>query len=152
MLENLPEDAKGEEAVEFALNIYYAVRRYAIEPDFLAYLLLLNGTIGDSMQRDNRTLCGQLLSIYIQHFEQTDTTRMITKQKFFFGLREVLPNKGKEMWQDLVSYFPSGGGDLVVNYEWILTSDLHVLSPIVYALRLQHLDEVVGFLNQIEKA
>merc|ERR1740138_2000468 len=81
----------------------------------------------------------------------SDGSHNITKQKFFYGLREVLPNKEKDMWQDLVCYFPAGGADLLVNYEWLLFDDLYVLSPIVYALRLQHLEEAIALTGRMDK-
>merc|ERR1711971_507482 len=86
-----------------------------------------------------------------EHFESSDALHHITKQKFFYGVREVLPNKEKDMWQELVVYFPAGGADLLVNYEWLLFDDIYVLSPVVYALRLQHLEEAIGLIGKMEK-
>merc|ERR1712054_733252 len=133
------------------INMFAALRRFSAEPDFLAYWLLLNGKISDSVVRDNKRLCAELVKIFVTHFESSDGTHNITKQKFFYGLREVLPNKEKEMWQDLVTYFPAGGAELLVNYEWLLFDDLYVLSPIVYALRLQHLEECLALTQRLEK-
>eukprot|EP00913_Durusdinium_trenchii_P016964 g15949.t1 len=44
--------------------------------------------------------------------------------------------------KELVTYFPPGGPTTIVNYEWLLLDDLYVLSPMVYALRLQHLEDL----------
>lgn len=151
MLDHIPEEYKTEDANDFAINVYSAVLRYAAEPDFLAYLLLLKGKISDAVVKDNRSMCAELLRIFMTHFESGDGTKMITKQKFFYGLREVLQNKEKDMWQELVNYFPIGGPDVTVNYEWLLMDDMYVLSPIVYALRLQHLEEAVSFGERLEK-
>jgi len=151
IMENIPEEVPEEEKKLWAINMYAALRRYAGEPDFLAYLLLVKGKLSDRVVRDNRRFCSELLKIFINHFEVSDGTHNITKQKFFYGLREVLPNKEKEMWQDLVTYFPAGGAELLVNYEWLLFDDLYVLSPIVYALRLQHLEEAIGLTNRLEE-
>merc|ERR1712087_786311 len=98
-------------------------------------------------------LCGELLRIFANHFQfdSEPNSKLITKQKFFYGLREVLQNKEKEMWQDLVTYFPAGGPDVLVNYEWLLFDDLYILSPIVYALRLQHLEESLNLAARFEK-
>merc|ERR1719436_1902406 len=141
----------AEAAAEFGINVYVAVRRYSSEPDFLAYLLLLLGKLPDNAVRDNKMLCTELLRIFTTHFDTGDGTSNITKQKFFYGLREVLQNKDQKMWQDLVTYFPAGGPDVLVNYEWLLLDDLYILSPIVYALRLQHLEEVLNMSDRLEK-
>lgn len=150
LLDHLPEDLEPDEQKLFAINVYAALRRYSAEPDFFAYLLLLTGKISDNVVRDNKRLCAELLKIFSNHFESSDGSRNITKQKFFYGLREVLPNKGKEMWQDLVTYFPAGGAELLVNYEALLFDDPYILSPIVYALRLQHLEEAVDLSGRLD--
>lgn len=149
--EHVPEEVPEEDKQEWIVNIFVALRQYSGEPDYLAYLLLVKGNISDSAVRDNRMLCAELLKIFTNNFEPPDGSRNITKQKFFYGLREVLPNKEKEMWQDLVQYFPAGGADLLVNYEWLLFDDVYILSPIVYALRLQHLEECTGLTTRLEK-
>merc|ERR1719343_1603430 len=41
------DEAKQKDAVVFAINILASVRRFAREPDFLAYLLLLMGKLPD---------------------------------------------------------------------------------------------------------
>lgn len=151
MLEHLPEDVKPEDASDFVINIYAAVHRYSAEPDFLAYLLLLQGKISDTVVKDNRSLCAELLAMFKSHFESGDGTKTITKGKFFNGMREVLPNKEKDMWLDFVAYFPVGGPDVMVNYEWLLFDDAYILSPIVYALRLQHLEEVFNLSERVER-
>jgi len=151
LLENLPDGVEGDDAAIFSINFFSATRRYCAEPDFLCYYLLLCGTIADCVVRDNKNMCAELLKIFMTHFESGDGLHHITKQKFFYGLREVLPNKEKDMWQDLVAYFPAGGADLLVNYEWLLFDDLYVLSPIVYALRLQHLEEAIGLTGRMDK-
>jgi len=152
MMAHLAEEMNEEDAEEFAINIFAGVRRYSAEPDFLSYLLLILGKLPDTVVRDNKGLCAELLRIFTTHFETSDGTRNITKQKFFYGLREVLQNKDQKLWQDLVTYFPAGGPDVLVNYEWLLLDDLYILSPIVYALRLQHLEEVVNMADRLEKA
>mmetsp|Transcript_37584 Transcript_37584/g.70157 ORF Transcript_37584/g.70157 Transcript_37584/m.70157 type:complete len:770 (+) Transcript_37584:58-2367(+) len=151
MQEHVPEEVKEDETKLFLINMYATLRRYAAEPDFMAYLLLVLGKISDAVVRDNKRLCSELLKIFTNHFESSDGTRNITKQKFFYGLREVLPNKEKEMWQDLVTYFPAGGPEIMVNYEWLLFDDMYILSPIIYALRLQHLEEVLALQARLEK-
>lgn len=151
MQEHVPDDVKEDDRRLFLINVYATLRRYSAEPDFLAYLLLMLGKIMDCVVRDNKRLCSELLRIFTNHFESQDGTRNLTKQKFFYGLREVLNNKNKEMWQDLVTYFPAGGADILVNYEWLLFDDMYILSPIVYALRLQHLEEVLGLQTRLEK-
>jgi hypothetical protein len=151
LLENAPEEVPEEDRHAWGVNVYSSLRRYSAEPDLLAYMLLLKGKVSDSVVRDNRRLCGELLKIFTHHFESSDGSRNITKQKFFYGLREVLSNKEKEMWQDLVTYFPAGGAELLVNYEWLLFDDMYVLSPIVYALRLQHLEECMSLIGRLEK-
>lgn len=147
--------AAGEEDSHlplFAINIFATVRRHAAESDFLGYMLLIMGRISDSVVRDNRNLCAEILRIFGTHFETPDGTTRITKQKFFYGLHEVLPHKEKEHCQDLVTYFPPGGPTVLINYEWLLQDDLYVISPIVYALRLQHLEESLSLCDRIEKA
>lgn len=151
LMENLPDGLEGDDAAIFSINAFSAIRRYCAEPDFLAYYLLLIGAISENVVRDNKNMCVELLKIFTNHFESPDGLHHITKQKFFYGLREVLPNKEKDMWQDLVAYFPAGGADLLVNYDWLLFDDLYVLSPIVYALRLQHLEEAIGLTGRMDK-
>lgn len=145
----------GEEDTQlpvFAINIFASVRRHAAEPDFLGYMLLVMGRVSDSVVRDNRNLCSEILRIFGTHFETSDGMTRITKQKFFYGLHEVLPHKEKEHCQDLVTYFPPGGPNVLINYEWLLQDDLYVISPIVFALRLQHLEESLSLCDRIEKA
>jgi len=149
MMDNIPEEVPQDEKKVWAINMYAALRSYAAEPEFLAYLLLLRGRISDSVVRDNKRFCGEVLKIFLSLFDEG--SRQITKQQFFYGLREVLPNKEKEVWQDLVSYFPAGTAEVQVNFEWLLFDDLYVLSPIVYALRLQHLEECVNLTERLEK-
>merc|ERR1712151_788621 len=139
------------DTTEFAVNIYASIRCFSAEPDFLAYMLLIAGKISDKVVRDNKNLCSELLKIFSEHFE-IDGSKMITKQKLFYGLQEVLQSKEKEMWQGLVAYLPAGGPDVLVDYEWLLVDDPYVLSPIVYALRLQHLEESLTLTQRLEKA
>jgi len=159
MMDNLPEDPnkeKEEEDVDdssiFAINIFAAVRRYAAEPDFLAYLLLMSGRISDSIVKDNRSLIGEIVRIFRTHFDIGDGSTKITKEKCVYGIREVLPHKKKEHCQDLLPCFPQGGGNVVINYEWLLQDSRYVLSPIVYALRLQHLEESLSLCDRMERA
>jgi len=140
----------GEEASCFAINILASVRRYAAEPDFLSFLLLLRGHVSDLVVRDNRTLCTEILRIFRTYFESDGSTK-VTKEKFFKALREVLPHKDKEHCQELVAYFPPGGPTTLVNYEWLFLDDPYVLSPILYALRLQHLEESLSLSERMEK-
>jgi len=151
LYENIPQEVLEDDRKLWAINMFAALRRYSAEPDYLAYMLLVKGKISDSVVQDNKRLCGELLKIFTNYFHSADGSHNITKQKFFYGLREVLPNKEKEMWQDLVTYFPAGGAELLVNYEWLLFDDLYVLSPIVYALRLQHLEEAIGLTSRLDK-
>jgi len=160
MMDNLPEDPgkdkeneeDGDEAPVFAINIFAAVRRYAAEPDFLAYLLLLMGRISDSVVKDNQNLTGEILRIFRAHFDAGDGSTRITKEKCVYGIREVLPHKKKEHCQDLLPCFPQGGGNVVINYEWLLQDNRYVLSPIVFALRLQHLEESLSLCDRMERA
>mmetsp|Transcript_86768 Transcript_86768/g.244580 ORF Transcript_86768/g.244580 Transcript_86768/m.244580 type:complete len:783 (+) Transcript_86768:95-2443(+) len=153
MLQHIKETANNEDdAFEFAVNMYAAVRRFSAEPDFLAYLLLILGKLPDTLARDNKQLCSELLRIFTAHFETGDGTRVITKQKFFYGLKEVLQNKDNKLWQDMVTYFPAGGPDVQLNFESLLLDDMYVLSPIVFALRLQHLEEIINLADRLEKA
>jgi len=156
VLENLPdelckESASREAIAEFVINLNASVRYYSAEPDFLAYTLLLNGKISDAVVRDNKNLCAELLQIFGEHFESGDGSASITKQKLFNGLHEVFQNKPQELWQDIVNYFPAGRGDIVVSYKALLIDDLYVLSPIVYALRLQHLEESLNLHERLTK-
>lgn len=160
MMDNLPEDAgkdkeneeDGDESPVFAINIFAAVRRYAAEPDFLAYLLLMMGRISDSVVKDNQNLTGEILRIFRTHFDAGDGSTRITKEKCVYGIREVLPHKKKEHCQDLLPCFPQGGGNVVINYEWLLQDNRYVLSPIVFALRLQHLEESLSLCDRMERA
>eukprot|EP00931_Biecheleriopsis_adriatica_P074937 TRINITY_DN48906_c0_g1_i1.p1 TRINITY_DN48906_c0_g1~~TRINITY_DN48906_c0_g1_i1.p1 ORF type:complete len:781 (-),score=206.94 TRINITY_DN48906_c0_g1_i1:37-2379(-) len=152
MLSILEKEVDEEEAQVFAINIFASARRFAAEPDFLCYMLLMMGRISDSVVKDNRALCGEILRIFGTHFDAGDGSTRITKQKFFYGLREVLPHKEKEYCQDLVTYFPPGGPNVLINYEWLLQEDLYIISPIVYALRLQHLEEALNLSDRMEKA
>merc|ERR1740121_703626 len=72
------------------------------------------------------------------------------EQELFYDLQEVLRNKTKDMWQDLSGLFPSGGPDTILNYKWLLQDDLYVHSPIVYTLRLQHLEECINLSEKLE--
>lgn len=141
----------GEEAFAFGINILASTRRYAAEPEFASFLMLLRGQVGDLAVRDNRTLCAEILRIFRTYFEAGDGSTRVTKEKFFKALREVLPHKEKHHCQELVTYFPPGGPTTIVNYEWLLLDDLYVLSPMVYALRLQHLEEALSLSERMEK-
>lgn len=152
MLEHIPEDVDEEEKTTFAINMFATLRRYSAEPEFLGYFLLVKDKIPDGVVRDNKHMCSEVLKLFSTSLiDATEGSRHITKQRFFYGLREVMPNKEKDMWQDLVTYFPAGGAELLVNFEWLLFDDLYVLSPIVYALRLQHLEEAVNLSERLEK-
>jgi len=150
-MENIPEEVPQDEKKLWAINMFAALRRYSAEPEFLGYLLLMKDKISEFVMRDNKHICAEVLKIFVNLFDASEGSRNITKQKFFYGLREVLPNKEKDMWQDLVTYFPAGGAELLVNFEWLLFDDLYILSPIVYALRLQHLEEAVKLSERLEK-
>jgi len=151
MYDNLPDGIKGTaEANGYYVNMFAAARRYGAEPDFLSYLLLFSGKISDSVVADNKSLCGRIRSIFATLFDKAGPSRTVSKQKLFHGLREVLPHKGKEMWQELMSFFPPGGPETMVNYEALLLDDRLVLSPVVYALRLQHLEEALGLSERFE--
>ncbi|CAK0872491.1 unnamed protein product [Prorocentrum cordatum] len=153
----------------------------AFPPDFLAYSLLLKNKISYSVIgeanghacrplaelpgssqagvpflllpviRDNKGMCKELLHIFTTEFETEDASEMIPKQRFFYDLQEVLPNKTKEMWQDLSTVFPAGGQETIVNYRWLLQDDIYVHSPIVYTLRLQHLEECISLSEKLER-
>lgn len=152
LVDHPPDYVKKEDALEFAINIYATVRRHAAEPDFLAYLLLLKGKISDSVVKENRGLCAELLRIFTAYFEAEDGKKIISKQHFIYGLREVLQNKEKDRFQDLVACLPHGAADLPVSFERLLLDDPYVLSPVVYALRLQHLDETLVLSERLERA
>ncbi|CAE8704400.1 unnamed protein product, partial [Polarella glacialis] len=102
--------------------------------------------------KDNQSLCSEIQRMIGTHFESGDGTTKITKQKFFYELREVLPHKEKEHCQDLVTYFPPGGPNVLINYEWLLQDDLYIISPIAYALRLQHLEESLSLCDRMASA
>lgn len=150
MLSHIRETIPSEEdALTFAVNIYAAVRRYSAEPDFLAYLLLLLGKIPDAIVRDNKQLCSELLRIFVTIFDPEYGNKSMTKQKFFYHLREVLQNKDQKKWQALVPSIPAGGPEVFLNYERLLLDDLYVLSPVVYSLRLQHLEEILDMAEHL---
>lgn len=159
MVQHLNTEMGGEEAAEqvaeFAINIYASVRRYAAEPDFLAYLLLLLNKLPDTAVRDNKLFCTELLRLFTTHFETGDSSHganTITKSKFFWGLREVLQNKDQKMWQDMATFaFPGGAGDTLIDFESLLYDDFYVISPLVYVLRVQHMEEVLSLANRLEK-
>jgi len=146
---HLPDGETNENGV-FTANIWAGVRRYSAEPDFLAYHLLLKNRISYSVIRDNSGMCKELLHIFATEFETEDDSDLIPKQRFFYDLQEVLPNKTKEMWQDLSTVFPAGSQETIVNYRWLLQDDLYVHSPIVYTLRLQHLEECINLTEKLE--
>jgi hypothetical protein len=148
LLQHVPEGVDNENGV-FVANIWAGIRRYSAEPDFLAYSLLLRGMISYTAVRDNKEICKELTHIFSNDFESEEKMKTISKQKLFYGLQEVLPNKPKEMWQDLMNMLPPGGPDTIVNYEWLLQDDLYVLSPIVYALRLQHMEECLQLTEKL---
>lgn len=152
MLRHLPNEVKKEDSLEFTVNIWMAVRHFAAEPDFLAYLLLILGKIPDHVVRDNRRMVKELLALFASMFKTADGMKRISKQKFLSGIREVLPNKEKDMCYDIVHYLPAGGSDVLVNYEALLHDDACVLSPVTYALRHQHLEEAVALSDRMEKA
>eukprot|EP00913_Durusdinium_trenchii_P022093 g20761.t1 len=62
----------GEEAFAFGINILASTRRYAAEPEFASFLMLLRGQVGDLAVRDNRTLCAEILRIFRTYFEAGD--------------------------------------------------------------------------------
>ncbi|CAE7732519.1 unnamed protein product, partial [Symbiodinium microadriaticum] len=61
MMEVLHQELGEEEVAAFAVNIFASVRKYAAEPDFLCFLLLITGQVADVVVRDNRSLCAELL-------------------------------------------------------------------------------------------
>eukprot|EP00439_Symbiodinium_sp_Y106_P000096 s5188_g1.t1 len=151
MMEVLHQELGEEEVTAFAVNIFASVRKYAAEPDFLGFLLLITGQVADVVVRDNRSLCAELLRIFRIYFEVADGSTRVTRQKFFSALRDALPQKEKDQCQELAAYFPASGPMTPVNYEWLLVDDPYVLSPIVYALRLQHLEEGLGLSDRMER-
>jgi len=148
--ENIPAEVLQEEKRLWAINVYAALRRFSAEPEFLAYFLLLKGSISDIVVRDNKNICSELLKIFMTHYEAADGQRHIKKSEFLVGLKEFLPNKSKQMRTDLVGTFPAGDASTLVNYEWLLFDDLYILSPLVYALRLQHLEEAVSLSSRLD--
>jgi len=150
-MEVLHQELGEEEVTAFAVNIFASVRKYAAEPDFLGFLLLITGQVADVVVRDNRSLCAELLRIFRIYFEVADGSTRVTRQKFFSALRDALPQKEKDQCQELAAYFPASGPMTPVNYEWLLVDDPYVLSPIVYALRLQHLEEGLGLSDRMER-
>lgn len=151
MMEVLHQELGEEEVAAFAVNIFASVRKYAAEPDFLCFLLLITGQVADVVVRDNRSLCAELLRIFRIYFEVADGSTRVTRQKFFSALRDALPQKEKDQCQELAAYFPASGPMTPVNYEWLLVDDPYVLSPVVYALRLQHLEEGLGLSDRMER-
>jgi hypothetical protein len=144
MLEHPPEDWKQygiDDSIDFAINIYACVRKYAAEPDFMGYLLLLQGKISDTIVQDNKSFCSELLKILPTLYEPVEGSKnLLSKKAFFDSLRDVLENKTREQLGEIWPCLPAGE-KIPVNVEWLLLDDPHVLSPVVYVLRLQHLEE-----------
>jgi len=99
LVEHVPEDVPEEEKKLFAINVYATLRRYHAEPDFMGFLNLVLGAVSETVLRDNKRITSELLRIFTNHFESGDGSKTITKQKFFYGLREVLPNKEKDAYR-----------------------------------------------------
>jgi len=145
-----PMDMSEEERFEFLINVFVTVRRYSQEPDFLAYLLLITGKLADSVVKDNKGLCGEILRIIMSaHDGKPQDAKTCSKQDFFFGLKDLLPHKDQEKRNQLAVCLPSGQADVMLNLDWLLTDDAYVLSPIVYVLRLQHLQESVELVERL---
>eukprot|EP00746_Dinoflagellata_sp_MGD_P127493 gnl/MRDRNA2_/MRDRNA2_62055_c0_seq1.p1 gnl/MRDRNA2_/MRDRNA2_62055_c0~~gnl/MRDRNA2_/MRDRNA2_62055_c0_seq1.p1 ORF type:complete len:805 (+),score=170.94 gnl/MRDRNA2_/MRDRNA2_62055_c0_seq1:70-2484(+) len=148
LFEHCPKEmGEGEEQLQYVLSILSAVRRFSAEPDFLAFELLITGKLSDYVVVDNRGITAELLKSF-RAIDQS-AAKKITKQHFFYALQGLLPNKQKKMWQDLQHYFPAGGPDFHVSYEWLLMDDLYVPSPVIFGLRLQHLEETLELLEKL---
>lgn len=152
LIENCPKElTRSEEKLQFVLSILSAVRRYSAEPDFLGFQLVITGKISEHVVIDNKGICHELLKSFLA-MNQSAGTKKITKQNFFYSLQGLLPNKQKRMWQDLQHYFPAGGPDFQVSYEWLLVDDLYVPSPVIFGLRLQHLEETLDLNDKLTTA
>jgi len=155
------EQAVGQDGPQFAKSLLAAVNRYYAEPDFTAFSLLLENKLPEWVVKDNQNLCSELLEGVKRNAKDSKTLAQtedcavncatVTKQKFFFLLQNLLPHKPKRMWQDMQHYFPAGGPDHPVPYEWLLSDDMYLPSPVTFGLRQQHLEEVLDFFDQLEK-
>jgi len=147
---HLPQGDANEHGV-FAANLWAGVRRFAAEPDFLAYSLLLRNKITHAVVRDNKGICEKLLQIFSEEQEESDDKELkgdlMNKQRLWYDLHDLLPSKSDKMWQALNHVFPN---DANVNIKWLLQEDLYVLSPVVYTLRLQHLEECIALGERLE--
>lgn len=144
MMENILQDCIPGEALTFAGNIFASLRRYAAEPDFLCYLLLILGRISDSIVRDNKGLCSEILKIFISGLKEIDGSTRLTNRQMANNLKEVLPYCKEK---DLILYLPTS----LIHYESLLQDDPYVLSPIVYFLRLQHLEASLDLCDRIDQ-
>jgi len=152
MLDHLPEYVTREAAVEFAINIYASVRRFSDEPDFLAYLMLLQGKLSDKVIKDNMTLCTELLQSFDGMNKLKDGSKTVTKTQFWQGLRSMLPNKDPERLEHIVRCcLPNGHHNHIVDVRCLLLDDPYVFSPVVFALRVQHLEESLELSERLEQ-
>jgi len=136
---NVPPDESKPN--QFFASVLWAIYEYSAEPTFLAYRLLLEDQINEHCVLDNQAMGPDLRHIFgLRDEENTD---MISKQNLYSLLSDVLPPKSKDMLKDLQAYLPSGAPDFMVNYTWLLRDDLYVPSPLIFGLRLQHLEQVV---------
>jgi hypothetical protein len=132
---------------QFFASLLWALNEYSAEPTFLAYKLLMEGQINEHSVQDNFSMCEDLIQIFkARDDEQNDT---ISKQNLYHVLSDLLPPKSKDMLRDLQTYLPSGAPDVLVNYNWLLRDDLYVPSPLIYGLRLQHLQQVVDVTKNL---
>jgi len=125
-----------------------AINHYAPEPDYLAFQLMLDGRISEFIVNENINLTTELKQKFHSH-EETDGA-VATKQAFFYALQTLIPLKNKRMWQEVQHYLPAGSGETLINIENLLEDNLYVPSPIVFGLRVQHLEENVLILKKIE--
>lgn len=149
---HIPEEytSKGTaEAVQFALSVIAAVKRHSSEPDFVAYTLLLQDKLSDYAMIQNKDLCTNIRRS--KSFRSAGEGSIMKKEDLWNVLQKVLPTKSKGMREDLQSYLPGGVPRTLVDCDALLLDDLHVMSPLVYGLRIQHLEETLDFFKLLDK-
>jgi len=151
MMQFVRDRMPAEDATVFAINLYSGVKRFSAEPEFLAYLLLILGKIPDHVVLDNQSLCRELCVLLgCGDLNRKAKPMAMAKQELMDGLRLVMRFKDPKRWLQIHRCLPAGEDDALLNVSWLLNDDLYIISPLVYALRLQHLDEAVELFTRFE--